>query len=255
VASDAQLPVDVVRRLQRLENDCQHLRVQNAKLHENLKAAESETATLRDTIAEKSQKMKGANRKTKNAKEVAVKVEEKAKDAVNDKQRHLASERKMKKKRNDTLMKLSAEWKIAEDPRAELKIEQSGKPHLRDTEGSKSSFTTIVVPIDFRIRRLDYYRIIQRLRFNQNFFIDRMQEWHEKWLAKLNEENEEEVEADIYNGESDEDGLLYEDDDDDKLYGVMVEGGDMMTGAEHDSWHSMRGLEQICRAAHAQHNT
>jgi peptidoglycan hydrolase CwlO-like protein len=104
VAPDARLPVDVIRRLHRLENDCQTLRNKNAKLHDDLKAAESDTATLRNTIAEKAQKMKGANRKTKNAKEVAVKVEEKAKDAMNDKQRHLASERKMKKERNDAWM-------------------------------------------------------------------------------------------------------------------------------------------------------
>ncbi|KAF1921358.1 NO signaling/Golgi transport ligand-binding domain-containing protein [Ampelomyces quisqualis] len=246
VAADAQLPVDVVRRLQRLENDCQHLRSQNAKLNENLKAAESETATLRNTIAEKAQKMKGANKKTKNAKEVAVRVEEKAKDAVNDKQRHLASERKMKKERNDALMELSAERKIAEGLRTELKIEQSGKPHLRETEGSKSNFTTVVVPIEFRIRRQDYYRTIRRLRVNHNFLIDRMQEWHGKWLEKLNEENEEEEEEEEDGGypeDSGEDGSLYGDDG--MLYGGMLEGGNIMTGAEHDSWRSMRGLEQI----------
>jgi chromosome segregation ATPase len=68
VAADAQLSVDVLRRLDRLESECQQLRTQNMKLNENLKAAGSETATLRDAIDEKSQKIKGALKKTKNAK-------------------------------------------------------------------------------------------------------------------------------------------------------------------------------------------
>lgn len=44
-------------------------------------------------------KVKGANRKTKNAKQVAGKEEEKAQGAMSDKKRHLESERKMRKER------------------------------------------------------------------------------------------------------------------------------------------------------------
>jgi chromosome segregation ATPase len=249
VAADSELPVHVVRRLNRLEKDCQYLRDQNTRLRENLTAAESETATLRDTIADKSQKMKGANKKTKNAKEVAVKVEEKAKDAQNDKQRHLASERKMRKERNDALAALAKEEKIAQDLREKLKIEQSDRPHLRDTEGSKSNLTTVIIPVEVRIRRIDYYRTLRRLRSSPGYLTHVVQEWHMNWMAKQEEENGEE------NDEYDED---YEGDNDyeeyeDKLYGGMVEGGDMMTGAEHDSWRSMKGLEKACRNAHAQY--
>jgi hypothetical protein len=28
----------------------------------------------------------------------------------------------------------------------------------------------------------------------------------------------------------------------------------MMTGAEHDSWRSVKGLEEVCHNAHAQYN-
>jgi chromosome segregation ATPase len=250
VATDVQLPVDIVRRLNRLEKDCQQLRDQNTRLSDNLKAAESETATLRDTIAEKSHKMKGANKKTKNAKDVAVKVEEKAKDAVNDKQRHLASERKMRKERNDAQAALAKEEKIAEDLREKLKIEQSGRPHLRDTEGSKSNHTTVVIPIEFRIRRIDFYRTMTRLRSSPDYLVRVVQEWYEKWTAEREDENEDgdEEYAEDYEGDDVDDEYEH------KLYGGMVEGGNMMTGAEHDGWRSMRGLEKVCRNAHAQYN-
>jgi prefoldin subunit 5 len=250
VGTDAEIPMDVVRRLNRLENECQQLRAQNTKLSDNLKAAESETATLRDTIAEKSQKMKGANKKTKNAKEVAIKVEEKVKDAVNDKQRHIASERKMRKERNDAQAALAKEEKLTEDLREELKIEQSGRPHLRDTEGSNSNHTTVVIPIEFKIRRADYYRTMTRLRLNPGYFVHMVREWYEMWTGKQEDENGDEGVEGAEGYEGNDMDAEYED----KLYGGMVEGGDVMTGAEHDGWRSMRGLEKVCRNAHAQHN-
>lgn len=251
VATDAQLPVDVVRRLNRLESDTQHLRKENTRLNENLKAAESETATLRDTIAEKSQKVKGALKKTKNAKEVAGKVEEKAKEAVNDKQQRLASERKMRIERNDALAALTEQRKIAVDLRAELRLEQSGKPHLRDTEGTRSNYTTVVIPIEFKIHRGDYMKTLTRLRSRPNYFVDRVKVWYEKWTSTQEEKDEEGEEE--YAEDSDGDGLDYENEN--KLYGGMVEGGDMMTGAEHDSWRSMRGLKAVGRKAQAQYGT
>lgn len=236
VASDAELPIDVIRRLNRLESECQHLRDRNTKLSENLKAAESETATLRNTIAEKAQKVKGATRKAKNAKEVAGKKEEKAKDAVNDKQRHLASERKMRKECKDALAALEMERKIVEDLRLELSVEQSGEPHLRDTEGSKSNFTTMIVPIDFRIHRMNHYRTLRRLRSSPGFLVARVQEWYERWMRK--QEEERDVEEQEYGEDYAEDAMDH--DYENKLYGGMVEGGDMMTGAEHDGWRSMK---------------
>jgi chromosome segregation ATPase len=249
IAPDALLPADVVRRLHRLETESHNLRKENATIKDNLRAAESETATLRDTITEQAQKAKGASKKTKNAKEVAGKVEEKAKDAVNDKQRRLASERKMRKERNDALAALSEQEKTTEDLRGELAKEQSGKPYLRDTEGPKSNITTLVVPMEFKIRRLDHMKTLTRLRSRQKYFISMAQQWHETWIAMERENDEDGEESE---GEYVEDYM--EDEEQDMLYGDMVEGGDMMTGAEHDGWRSMRGLEAACRNVEDRYN-
>jgi chromosome segregation ATPase len=243
LADQSDLPTNIVRRLHRLENDCQRLRVENTKLHENLKAAESETTGLRDKIVDQTQKVKGANKKTKNAKEVAGKVEEKAQDAMSDKKRHLESERKMRKEKNDALAALQEQSKLAEDLRAELSIERSGKPHLRETEGTDSNFTTVVIPMEFFIRRAHYPMLLEILESNRINYVDRAKEWYERWAFV----NKEEVVKVV--------GANYVDDESmDKLYGGMIEGGLMMTGAEHDSWRSMKGLEAICRNAHARHN-
>jgi chromosome segregation ATPase len=250
VAADADLPVDVVRRLNRLESENLQLRGRNTKLNDNLRAAESETATLRDAVAENSQKVKGANKKTKNAKEVAVKGEEKARDAVKNKQAHLASERRMKQERNEAKAALSQERKIAEDLRAELEVEKSSEPHLRDTEGSQSNHTILIVPVSIRIRRADFQRTMARLQQSQKYFLERAQDWYEKWTGKVQGEGQED-EGD-YEKDSDEDEL--DDEDEDKLYGGMVEDGDMMTGAEHDGRRSMKVLKKICRNAEAHYN-
>jgi chromosome segregation ATPase len=249
VAADADLPVDVVRRLNRLENENQQLRKLNTKLTDNLRASESENATLCDTIAENSQKMKGASKKTKNAKEVAIKGEEKAKDAVKNKQAHVASERKMKQERNEAKAALSHERKIAEDLRAELEVEKSSEPHLRDTEGSQSNHTTLIVPVSLRIRRADFQRTMTLLRQSQKYFLERAQDWYEIWTGKVKGEGQ------ASEGKYEEsDGDEFDDDYEDKLYGGMVEGGDMMTGAEHDGRRSMKGLKKICRNAEAHYN-
>tara|TARA_R110002003_G_scaffold248_2_gene17636 strand:+ start:42375 stop:43280 length:906 start_codon:yes stop_codon:yes gene_type:complete len=235
IAPDALLPADVVRRLHRLKTESHNLRKENAKTKDNLRAAESETATLRDTITEQAQKAKGANKKTK--------------DAVNEKQRHLASERKMRKERNDTLAALSEQEKTTEYLRGELAKARSGKPYLRDTEGPRSQFTTLVVPMEFKIRRLEHMKTLTRLRSRQKYFISMAQQWHETWIA-MERENEEDGE--VVDGEYEEDYM--EDEEQDMLYGDMVEGGDVMTGAEHDGWRSMRGLEAACRNAEDRYN-
>jgi len=253
VEADAQLPVEDKRRLDRLKIDCQNLRKENARLFENLRAAESETATLRDNIAEKAQKVKGALKKTKNAKEVASKEEEKAKNAMHDMKRQVEEARKMRKDCNAARAALEAQQKITEDLRAELKLEQSGKPHLRDTEGSRSDFTTLVVPLELRIHRADHMKTLSRLRFRRKYFLHMAQSWHETWTTRQEEQDKEEDHEGEYATESEENAL--DDESENKLYGGMVEGGDMMTGAEHDGWRSMKGIKAVCRDAQARYGS
>jgi chromosome segregation ATPase len=245
VEADQELSVDVVRRLHRLETDVQNLRKENARLHDNLKAAESETATLRDTISEKAQKVKGALKKSKNAKEVAGKEEQKAKDAVNERTQLLKSQKEMRKERNDALANLAEQQKIAEDLRAELKLEQSGHPHLRDTEGSRSNCTTLVVPLEFKIKRADHMKTLPRLWYRQKYFLHTALIWHQAWATREEEDAEEE---DGYATGSEED------EEEDKLCRGMVEGG-VMTGAEHDGWRSMKGIEAVCRKAEGRYGS
>jgi DNA repair exonuclease SbcCD ATPase subunit len=221
VATQTGFPTDVIDRLQRIENDCQRLRSENTKLSDNWRAAESETTTLRDKLADQAQKVKCANKKTKNAKQVAEKEEEKAQGAVQDKKRHLDSERKMSKEKNDALAALQTERKIVENLRAELSAERSGKSHLRETEGTDSNDTTVIIPMEFLIRREHYLRIADVLESTRISYIDRAKEWYEKWKALDKEEVVKVV------------GANYVDDDkENKLYEGMIEDG-FMTGAEH----------------------
>jgi hypothetical protein len=215
-----------------------------------LKAAESETATLRDTISEKAQKVKGALKKSKNAKEVAGKEEQKAKDAVNERTQLLKSQKEMRKERNDALANLAEQQKIAEDLRAELKLEQSGHPHLRDTEGSRSNCTTLVVPLEFRTKRADHMKMLSRLRYRRKYFLHMALGWHVAWTTREDEDAEEEEDG-YATGDEEED---LDDEEEDKLYGGMVEGG-VMTGAEHDGRRSMKGIEAVCRKAEAKYGS
>lgn len=91
------LPYEIVTRLHRRENEVQRLRKTNDSLKDNLTAAENETCLPREQLVDRQEKMKGANKKTKNAKEVASKEEKKAKTAVGDEQRHVESVKKIRR--------------------------------------------------------------------------------------------------------------------------------------------------------------
>ncbi|KAH6373451.1 hypothetical protein HBI34_080550 [Parastagonospora nodorum] len=225
--SNALEQTETVNRLYRLEHENDVLRKEKDKLNENLRAAECETATLRSRLEDKSQKVKGANKKTKNAKQVAEKEGEKAKDAVQDKQRCAKAEKQMKQQRNEAKAALQEQLKAVDDLRSELAIERSGIIHLRETEGTHSDLTTVVIPWS-----------------SSSGVKTTAKEWYEKW--KVGQE-EEEVRQVV--------GANYLDDEKkDKLYGDMIEAGFMATGAEHDGWRSIKGLKQICRNAEAAYN-
>lgn len=174
-AAGSDLPADTVRRLNRLESEVTRLRSENTQLKDTLKAIEYENVNLGDKNDGKTRKLKGANKKVKNAKEVAGKEEEKAKDAQGGKQRHLASERKMKKERGDALAALQQQRKLNCDLRAELEVEQSGAPHMRDAAADPNN-TTAVVPIQFDICRTDVQPMMRVLRWHQMNLTERFKE-------------------------------------------------------------------------------
>ncbi|KAH5423538.1 hypothetical protein HBI23_199860 [Parastagonospora nodorum] len=231
--SNALEQTETLNRLYRLEHENDVLRKEKDKLNENLRAAECETATLRSRLEDKSQKVKGANKKTKNAKQVAEKEGEKAKDAVQDKQRCAKAEKQMKQQRNEAKAALQEQLKAVDDLRSELATEQSGIIHLRETEGTHSDLTTVVIPMEFLIRRQDYVHVQDTLESNRISYVDRAKEWYEKWKVGQEEEEVRQVVGANY----------LNDEKKDKLYGDMIEAGFMATGAEHDGWRSMKGLK------------
>lgn len=241
--ADSDLPADLVRRMDRVESENVCLRADNVQLKENLRAAESENATLCDENDGKNKKLKGANKKVKNAKDIAGKEVVKAKDAVLDKQRHLTSERKMKKERNDALEALEEQRKINGSLRAEREVERSGAPHIRDNE-TKPDITTVIVPVQFEIHRSHFRELLMGLEANQMAFVDKLKCWYEEW-RKPEEETPKVVGANYV--EDGKKARIYEDT-------VEVPEGYLQTGAEHDGWRSKRGLEAVCRYAETRHN-
>lgn len=244
-APDATLSAEVVQRIQRLENECQNLRKEKVRLRENLNAAEKEAVTLQESVSAKAQKVKGALKTSK------------AKNAASDKKRHLDAERRQRKECSNALKELARQAKITEDLRAEVEMERSDYPHLRDTEGRRSNFTVLVVPEEMRIKRAEHMKTLSKLRFRHKSFLHEAHKWHQAWMTRLAEEDADEGEEEMYASESDEDGNgdgdEVDDDGGDKLYGGMVEGGDMMTGAEYDGWRSMKGIQAVCRTAEARY--
>jgi len=176
-APDATLSAEVVQRIQRLENECQNLRKEKVRLRENLNAAEKEAVTLQESVSAKAQKVKGALKTSK------------AKNAASDKKRHLDAERRQRKECSNALKELARQAKITEDLRAEVEMERSDYPHLRDTEGRRSNFTVLVVPEEMRIKRAEHMKTLSKLRFRHKSFLHEAHKWHQAWMTRLAEED------------------------------------------------------------------
>lgn len=235
--------LDVVQRINRIEKDNTRLRSEIAQLKDNLKATETENVKVCNENDGKARKLKGASKKVRDAKKVAVVEEEKAKGAISDKQRHLASERKMRKEHGEARAALQAQMKINEDLRAELEVEQSGTPHMRDTAEDVNN-TVVVLPVQFEMRRSDFLKLKLALEAHQMAITDNLTRWYNEWKKpKL------EVKQVV--------GANYVDDEKSaRVYEDMVEmpNGYLETGAEHDGWRSRRALEVVCRQAEDKHN-
>jgi hypothetical protein len=194
----------------------------------------------------KSSKLKGANKKVKNAKQVAGKEEEKAKEAVEAKQRHLASQRKMKKERDDALAVMQEQRKLNGDVCAQLEMEQSGVPHVRDAALDPDNTVVVVVPVEFEIRRVDAQRTMLEVRRRQTNWTAGIEAWYKEW-RKLREESDQVPVAGFYEDMRKGNAKMYQD---------MLDGPDgcIETGAENDGWRSRRALEATCCHAKAWHD-
>lgn len=248
--TDVDLPAEMVRRLERLENDVDRYQDENKDLRDRVKAAETEVTMLQDHIVSQNNRLKGAGKKVRNAKDVSGKQEEKAKDAVREKQDRVSSERKMKQKCDKALAEAASLTKLCDDLQTDLDVERAGRPHLRKGE-SASDTAVAVVPIELTVHRAHFLALTETLEISQASVTLQMQDWYDRW-KKPQSPRQQVV------------GANYADDDKestrlavnlDKLFGDLVEHGHQMTGAEHDGCRSKQSLENICRTAEARHAT
>ncbi|KAG9191336.1 hypothetical protein G6011_09424 [Alternaria panax] len=244
-AAGSNLPSETVRRLNRLESELTRLRSENAQLKETLKTIEYDNGNLGNQNDGKARKLKGADKKVRNAKAVAGNEEEKAKDAQGDRQRHLASERRMKKERADALAALQEQKKLDGDLRAVPEVEQSGAPHVRDAAADPNN-TVAVIPVQFDICRIDVQPIMMVFEWHQINVAARFRDWYKDWKVS----NREVRKVGGSEGVDDEKKKLQ------KLYGDMVgmPNSYIETSAEHDGWRSKRAAQVVCRYAEARHN-
>lgn len=245
---DVDLPAEFVRRLERFESEVDRYRTENKTLRERVTAAETEVTTLQDHIAGQKNKLKGAGKKVRNAKDVAGKQEEKVKDAVREKQGRASSERKMKQKLDKALAEVASLTKLSDDLLADLEVEQAGQPHMRRGD-SASDVTVAVVPVEFRINRAHFRMLSKTLETSKASVTMQLQDWYDEW-TKLKEPVQKVVGADYVDDKKSGKAVV----ELDKLFGDSVEHGHQMTVAEHDGPRSKEGLETICRKDEARHN-
>jgi hypothetical protein len=248
-AVDVDLPTEVVRRLNRLENEVERFRIENKDLRDSLKVAESEVTALQDEIAGQKNKLKGAGKKVRNAKEVAGKQEEKAKSAVHDKQLRVLSERKMKQERNEATAEVARLTKQCDDLQTDLDVERAGEPHLRVNDPA-SDIAVAVIPVELSIDRAHFQKLSTVFKSNQISIAEQMQQWYANW-KKPKEPSRQVVGANYVDKKQDKVAV-----DPEKLYADMVDlvDGHEQTGAEHDGPRSARSLQTICRKAEERHN-
>ncbi|KAF2997048.1 TRAPP subunit trs31 [Curvularia kusanoi] len=248
--SNIDLPAELTRRMRKLESEFQRQQIENKQLRGSLKVAESEVATLQHEVASQKDKIKGAGRKVRNAKEVAGKSDEIAKHAVHNKQLRVSSERKMKDERNEALAKVASLTKRCDELQSDLLEETSGRPHLRKINDS-SDEAVAVIPIEVTVLRSHFIRLFADFESYQLSITEEMQRWYDGW-KKGKDGIHQSVFAYLSSDKSDKARLHYE-----KLYGDMVGlvDGHEQTGAEHDGPRSKHSLETTCRKAEERHNS
>ena len=249
--SDVDLPADLTRRLHRLENEHERQQAENKQLREKLKISESEVATLQDVVAGQKDRIKGAGKRVRNAKDFAGKSEEKAKHAQQDKQLRISSESKMKNERNEALAELASLTRMCDDLQSDLEDETSGQPHLRSVSAS-SDEAVAVIPIELTVLRKHFVSLVPVFESYQLGITEEMQRWYDE-RRKSKDATQQVVGATYIDGEKSDSAALSRE----KLYADMIElvDGYQQTGAEHNGPRSKRSLETTCRKAEERHNS
>ncbi|KAJ4349242.1 Trafficking protein particle complex subunit 31 [Ascochyta clinopodiicola] len=143
----------------------------------------SSDITLQNEIAGQKNRLKGAGKKVRNAKDVAGKQEEKAKVATHNQQMHTSSERKMKQERKEAVAEVQSLMKLCKDLQADLEVEQSGRPHLR--KGVSTSDTTpAIIPIELTIYCGDFLQLSRIFEANQITITEEMEHCYEGWTDR-----------------------------------------------------------------------
>jgi DNA repair exonuclease SbcCD ATPase subunit len=244
--SAAALPADsdVVARLNRLEQENRQNKSKNHKLEEEIRDLTRSQSVLHEANDGKSRQLRGASKKVKNAKDVAVKEKEKADDAFQQKQMRLKSEREIRKELKDEKGKVSMCQKEIESLQAKLHIETTGYPHIRD-DGTTGNEATVAFTVQFLIYRQHFQELRMMLESNRMKMTDKLVEWYDQW--KKPEEAKDGVVGANYVHSRKSQTDMFED-------GLEVLQEYPQTGAEHDGWRSKRALEAVCRQAMGAHN-
>lgn len=237
-------------RLNKLEKELQRYKTENNELKKEMINLEKEIAILSAQNDGNTRKLRGANKKVKNKENARAKEEEKAKDAVYDKNQRLKSERDMRKELRAAQAEVAKQEKIIEGLRADLHIERAGYPHLQE-DGTAGDLAIVAFSVHVRIHRSHFQKIRSKLENTRASMTSRV----EAWYARMRKPQDQEqaatdtryIDTPKKSFETDSVDDEYEvSDDSDYTY--------IQTGAEHDGWRSKRGLEAVSRQAMADYN-
>ncbi|CAI6340969.1 unnamed protein product [Periconia digitata] len=155
-ATNTMIDPDFVAVLDSLFAKDRHLVNENKRLREDLQNAKRQVTLLSDDNEGKARKIRGAHKKAQNARDMAVKEEEKAKEAVNQRNQSLKQQQQQQKKNmNASLAEVASHKKMVQTLESDLLTAWSGHPYLKDktatTEDEIASFS-----ISLKIRRKDF---------------------------------------------------------------------------------------------------
>lgn len=176
---------DFVSRLNRLEWENRHLALENSRLKREVQDEQRKFTLLNDENEGKSRKLRGANKKTINAKGTADKEAEKAKEAVHQRDQRLKLQRQQQKDMKAALAEVQTQKKAVQALESELHVARSGWPYLRD-EKQASEDTTVAFSVSMRINRRHFPLIKSMLENSQAEMTANLEDAYSEWKEVRN---------------------------------------------------------------------